>query len=179
MAAARGYCVAISAGWRGRRFSPVVTRADRVWSICHGNRAGGTGVEGEIAVMVDPVLSTGTRKSMNSQVVTQPLRLTRSAPVARLSDYAQLVRPKIAAMVLVTALLGMFLANRSPDGLSVTLMLIGTALVTAGASTFNQFVERRSDARMKRTASRPLPAGRLNLTEVVLFGLLTTVSGLI
>ena len=107
---------------------------------------------------------------MNSQL-TQPVELATLA--GRLSDYIQLVRPKIAAMVLVTALLGMFLANPSPDGFSVALMLVGTALVTAGASTFNQFVQRRSDARLKRTATRPPPAGRPHLTQVVLFGLLT------
>lgn len=123
------------------------------------------------------LLSVGLTESMNSRITT-PVSLAPPTAAARLSDYAQLVRPKIAAMVLVTALLGMFLANPSPDALSVTLMLVGTALVTAGASTFNQFVERRIDARMKRTATRPLPAGRLTTTEVVLFGLLTTVAGL-
>jgi protoheme IX farnesyltransferase len=83
-------------------------------------------------------------------------------------------------MVLVTALLGMFLAGGTDvQAWAVLLMLTGTGLVAAGASTFNQFVERRSDARMQRTEGRPLPAGRLGLTEVVLFGLLTTVGGLI
>src|SRR5262245_48177362 len=99
---------------------------------------------------------------MNSQLTTS-VRLSPLTRFGRLRDYVQLTRPKIGAMVLVTALLGMFLANGAPDVGSVALMLAGTALVTAGASTFNQFVERRSDARMKRTASRPLPAGRLNL----------------
>jgi protoheme IX farnesyltransferase len=116
---------------------------------------------------------------MNSQVTTTVVELAPLTRAGRLSDYVQLVRPKIAVMVLVTAVLGMFLADRTPDAVSVALMLVGTGLVTAGASTFNQFVERRSDARMKRTASRPLPAGRLSLTEVVLFGLLTTVGGLV
>src|SRR5262249_36464028 len=90
-------------------------------------------------------------------------------------DHLQLVRPRIAVMVLITALLGMFLAGGTDIGAgSVVLMLVGTALVTAGASTFNQFVERRSDARMHRTENRPLPAKRLSITEVVSFGLLTT-----
>jgi protoheme IX farnesyltransferase len=116
---------------------------------------------------------------MNSQVVTASVEIAPLTAARRLSDYVSLVRPKIGVMVLVTALLGMFLANRSPDMLSVMLMLVGTGLVTAGASTFNQFVERRTDAKMTRTASRPLPSGRLNLTEVVLFGLLTTVGGMV
>ena len=55
---------------------------------------------------------------MNSQVIT-PEKLTPLARTGRLTDYVQLVRPKIAAMVLVTALLGMFLASRSPDAPAV------------------------------------------------------------
>lgn len=99
---------------------------------------------------------------------------------SRWREYAQLARPKITAMVLITAALAYYLGGASStDALPLTLLLVGTTLVSTGASTLNQFVERRSDALMRRTASRPLPAGRLGLTEVVLFGLFTTVGGLV
>jgi protoheme IX farnesyltransferase len=62
--------------------------------------------------------------------------------------------------------------------MSLLWTLLGTALVTAGASTFNQLLERRSDARMVRTENRPLPAGRLGVAEVAVFGFVTTLSGL-
>ena len=56
-------------------------------------------------------------------------------------------------------------------------VLFGTALVAAGASTLNQLIERRSDARMRRTENRPLPAGRLQPLEVLLFGALLGAGG--
>jgi protoheme IX farnesyltransferase len=116
---------------------------------------------------------------MNSQLVIRA-EIAQRALLPRAADYLALTRPKIGAMVLVTAALGMFQAiAATPDAAAVGLMLLGTGLVSAGASTFNQFVERRSDGRMKRTAGRPLPAGRLNVSQVVLFGVLLTVGGLV
>src|SRR5262245_39295986 len=107
------------------------------------------------------------------RIVTRPRN-------SRWDDYLQLTRPRLTLMVLVTVLLGMFLAGGgSQSAWDIALMLLGTGLVSAGASIFNQFVERRSDARMQRTENRPLPAGRLGITEVVSFGLLSTVGGLI
>jgi protoheme IX farnesyltransferase len=55
--------------------------------------------------------------------------------------------------------------------------LLGTALVAAGASALNQLLERRSDALMRRTENRPLPAGRLHPTEVLVFGFALGLSG--
>lgn len=98
---------------------------------------------------------------------------------ARLGDYVQLTRPKIAVMVLVTAALGMLLADPSPDAASMLLMLIGTAMVTAGASAANQLAERRSDSRMQRTENRPLPSGRIRHSEAMGFVIATTLIGLV
>jgi protoheme IX farnesyltransferase len=115
---------------------------------------------------------------MATQVVTTA-EVTSLPLAGRLSDYAQLVRPKIAVMVLVTTLLGALLAGHGKvDGIALLWTLLGTALVTAGASAINQLQERRSDARMLRTENRPLPAGRLGSVEVMVFGLLATVVGL-
>ena len=57
--------------------------------------------------------------------------------------------------------------------------LLGTALVAAGAAALNQLLEREYDAKMRRTASRPLPSGRLQPTTVMLFGGVCSVAGLI
>ncbi|MFL5338699.1 MAG: heme o synthase [Gemmataceae bacterium] len=115
---------------------------------------------------------------MPSQVIST-VEVAQKARASRVADYLALTRPKIGAMVLVTALLGMFLAGGEHPAWVVALMLVGTGLVSAGASTFNQFVERRTDARMKRTADRPLPSGRIGITQVVLFGVFLTVGGLV
>ncbi len=102
---------------------------------------------------------------MSTELITRA-EITPLPLVARLGDYVQLSRPRIAVMVLVTAWLGMLLAGGEAGSAAVVLMLTGVALVTAGASAFNQLAERRSDARMLRTENRPLPAGRIGSREV-------------
>src|SRR6185295_2415411 len=106
---------------------------------------------------------------------------TRRAPwVARLTDYAELTKPKIAALVLVTEAVAGFVVGW-PAGQPLVLLnaLAGTALIAASASALNQWLERESDAQMERTAGRPLPAGRLTPREVLLFGLVTALAGAI
>lgn len=111
-----------------------------------------------------------TQVAARTEVVPLPL-------AARLGDYVQLARPRIGVMVLVTAGLGMLLAGVTVDVSSIALMLVGTGLVTIGASALNQLVERRSDARMHRTENRPLPAGRLTSGEVLIVGGLASLLG--
>jgi protoheme IX farnesyltransferase len=96
----------------------------------------------------------------------------------RLADYVALTKPRVLVLVLFTVAAGALLA----DGMRVHLwtlfhVLFGTALVAAGASALNQWMERRSDGRMRRTENRPLPAGRLQPREVLLFGVLLGVGG--
>lgn len=55
--------------------------------------------------------------------------------------------------------------------------MLGTLLVASSASALNQFLERRLDLRMDRTADRPLPAGRLSVAEVITFSVVTIVAG--
>jgi protoheme IX farnesyltransferase len=96
---------------------------------------------------------------------------TRVATRARCADYLQLTRPRLCAMVLLTVGTGTILASLGrPDWRIVTHVLVGTALVAAGASALNQWLEREVDARMRRTRDRPLPAGRLQPCEVLVFG---------
>lgn len=91
---------------------------------------------------------------------------------ARLADFVELTKPRISAMVLVTVTVGYTLATHGVWEWSVLLpALLGIALVASASSAWNQWLERRTDARMPRTASRPLPSGRLSGTEVLAFGL--------
>lgn len=114
---------------------------------------------------------------MSTQIATR-IEVTPVPLAVKLGDYLQLTRPKIAVMVLITTGLGMLLAGGALDATTVALTLIGTGLVTAGASAGNQLIERRSDARMTRTETRPLPAGRMTGSEVLAFTMLTTALGL-
>jgi protoheme IX farnesyltransferase len=97
---------------------------------------------------------------------------------ARTADYVSLTKPRVAVLVLFTVAAGALLAG----GPAVPLLLVvhavlGTALVAAGASALNQWLERHTDAQMRRTENRPLPAGRLSPVEVVVFGAVLGVAG--
>lgn len=90
---------------------------------------------------------------------------------ARLADYRELAKPRIAAMALLTVSIGYFLADPAGDVVVTCLhALIGVGLVAAASGTLNQFLERTSDAKMIRTANRPLPSGRLSSNEALAFG---------
>lgn len=86
--------------------------------------------------------------------------------------YSDLVKARLTMLVLLTTLVGFYMGfNRgSMDYLLMFHALFGTALVASGAAALNQLLEREYDARMRRTASRPLPAGRLQPVTVMLFG---------
>lgn len=93
--------------------------------------------------------------------------------------FADLVKARLTLLVLLTTCVGFYLGERGPvDGLMFH-ALLGTALVAAGAAALNQLLERDYDARMHRTASRPLPSGRLQPATVAIFGGLCSVAGLI
>jgi heme o synthase len=102
----------------------------------------------------------------------------RSAWIARLVDYIELTKPRILALELVTVVAGAHLA--APWGIEPVVLLhavIGAALVAASAGAFNQWWEKLADARMVRTAGRPLPSGRLTDWQVITFGAATLVAG--
>ncbi|NOS99566.1 MAG: protoheme IX farnesyltransferase [Phycisphaerales bacterium] len=98
------------------------------------------------------------------------------------ANYAMLCKPRMTALIVVAAAAGFYLAHDgSPwaDALPrVLAMSIGTALLAIGAGTFNQIIERRWDARMRRTADRPIPTGRMSIAAAIRFGLATAAIGL-
>ena len=98
---------------------------------------------------------------------------------SRIADLLQLTKPGIMVMVLVTAALGFFLGGggRLDPGLLVP-ALLGIALAGGAGNALNMAMEWRSDARMSRTAGRPLPAGRLSPAEAVAWGTGAGLAGL-
>ncbi len=91
-----------------------------------------------------------------------------------LADYVALAKPRVSAMVLLTAAGGFYLGSLasgiSPFHLGLVRALLGIAMVTAGSSVLNQALERKTDRRMPRTASRPMAMGRIGLTHGLLLG---------
>jgi protoheme IX farnesyltransferase len=103
---------------------------------------------------------------------------TRPAWLARLTDFVELTKPRIVALELVTVIVAYHLA--SPHGVDAWVLLhtlVGAAAVAASAGALNQWWEQASDARMSRTADRPLPAGRLMAWQVIAFAVVTLALG--
>lgn len=97
---------------------------------------------------------------------------------SKLRDYYTLTKPEVNLLILMTTSAGYYMASRGPlrvAGLINT--LIGTLLVASGTATLNQWMERTWDGQMRRTARRPLPAGRVSSGEALIFGVLLSVTG--
>lgn len=95
------------------------------------------------------------------------------------ADLLELTKPRITMMVVLTAGIGALLATRGEmPRMTVLWALIGTTLVSGGASAINQILERESDARMQRTRNRPLPAGRLGTGAAWAFSVGITALGM-
>ena len=102
----------------------------------------------------------------------------RAALLGRLSDYWVLTKPEVNFLVVMSTLAGFYVALRGPLDIILLLnTLLGTLLVASGTGTLNQYIERRSDAWMRRTARRPLPAGRIRAVEALVFGILLAIGG--
>ncbi|HXY10186.1 MAG TPA: heme o synthase [Terriglobales bacterium] len=105
-------------------------------------------------------------------------RTDRVTLSSQLRDYYTLTKPEVNLLILMTTSAGYYLASRGPFRLAGLLnTLLGTLLVASGTATLNQWMERVWDGLMRRTASRPLPAGRVSAREAFWFGTLLSVAG--
>ena len=108
------------------------------------------------------------------------MEVALTAAPARVTDYIELTKPRITFLVLLTTAVGYAVGAEASFHPGVFIALLaGTALVSGGASALNQWAERDADARMARTAARPLPTGRLAPGEALAFGLALSAVGLI
>jgi protoheme IX farnesyltransferase len=97
-----------------------------------------------------------------------------------LGDWLVLAKARITALVLVTTAAGFILGSRADVDLGLLgITLVGTALSAAGAGALNQVAERRVDALMRRTASRPVAAGRIAPLHGLGFGLAAGSAGVL
>lgn len=103
---------------------------------------------------------------------------TLSIARSRIADYVALAKPELTLLSVLTATCGAFLAVGPLWPSSAILhTVIGTFLVGSGAGILNQFLEREYDSLMRRTAHRPLPAGRVRPLEAGGLGVLVAVAG--
>jgi protoheme IX farnesyltransferase len=109
--------------------------------------------------------------------VSQDLALKQPTPAWR--DYVQLTKPRITLFCLLMTIGGAAMAPDSLKASVVIFTLIGTAFSVASANALNMFIERESDKLMKRTASRPLPTGRISAQSALIFALLLGVASVL
>jgi protoheme IX farnesyltransferase len=97
---------------------------------------------------------------------------TATADTSRPALYLALTKPDVSFLVVMTTVAGYALGTRGPlDWMRMAHAVFGTTLIAAGTSALNHFLERDTDALMRRTASRPLPSGQLSPREALWFAL--------
>jgi heme o synthase len=118
-------------------------------------------------------------------IVTEQLASSRAQDGrfcgSTLSDYWALTKPEVNFLILITTGVGFYLGcgneARPLSAMSLFNTLLGTLLVASGTGTLNQYIERRFDAQMRRTARRPAAAGRLKPQAVLALGMALAVVG--
>ena len=90
---------------------------------------------------------------------------------ARLSDFAALTKPRVMALAVFTALVGMCIAPGSLDPLLGSIAVLAIAAGAGAAGVLNMWYDADIDALMSRTAMRPIPQGRVSRSEALTFGL--------
>ncbi len=97
---------------------------------------------------------------------------------SRANDYYELTKPRMNFLVLVTTMVGYYMAVTKPsDWRQLLPTLIGTGLTAAGSAVLNQLIEREHDKLMPRTRLRPLPTGRVSPLEASIYGVALAVVG--
>jgi heme o synthase len=110
-----------------------------------------------------------------------PLSISRNRFVSLLRDYSELTKTNVTSLIVMTAWCGYFFGAQKA-GVSwlnwgLFHALLGIAVVSSGTAALNEVMEHDVDAHMRRTANRPLPAGRMSLLHATLLGVILTVGG--
>jgi protoheme IX farnesyltransferase len=97
----------------------------------------------------------------------------KSIVIAHAHEYLELTKPRVVALIVFTALVGMFLAVPGMPPLDKLLLgTLGIALAAGSAAAINHLLDQQADAVMARTRSRPLPTGQLRSTQAGMFAVL-------
>jgi len=138
------------------------------------------------AAPVSPVISAPP--TVEDQAVVSSEKATTEHPhlragetASRIADYAELFKFRVTALVVMTAWAGFYLGSMR-SGISsiqpgLIAALVGIGLVSAGSAALNEALERKLDARMIRTAKRPMASGRISLPHGLLLGMVAIVAG--
>jgi protoheme IX farnesyltransferase len=113
--------------------------------------------------------------------LTLPLSGFRNRVTLHFRDYAELTKLRVTTLIVMTAWCGYFFgaqkAGVSWFSLGLLHALIGIGLVSSGTAALNEVMEHDIDAHMRRTARRPIPAGRMSLAHAMIVGLVASIGG--
>ena len=120
------------------------------------------------------------RRSAFAELSSSALQGHHLEGSALLSEYWALTKPEVNFLILITTFVGFYLASAAEGRFSFAGLfntLLGTLLIASGTGALNQYVERKFDAQMRRTARRPAATGRLRPSAVLAFGTALAVTG--
>jgi len=107
------------------------------------------------------------------------LRSATDRRALRVNDYIELTKPRLTTLSVLTTLAGYYIGSDGVIRGDVLLhTLLGSFLVGGGCGALNMYMEHEHDSRMRRTAHRPIPAGRLTPLEVLVFGVVIGLGGI-
>ncbi|MFQ5756853.1 MAG: heme o synthase [Acidiferrobacterales bacterium] len=116
-------------------------------------------------------------KSQNPAVSVFTSHRRAKVPVR---EYFALTKPKVVALIVFTAVVGMFLSTPGLVPWDILILATaGIALAAGAAATINHFVEQHSDALMARTRDRPLPAGQINTRGAIVFAAVLAIASML
>ncbi|MDN3596281.1 heme o synthase [Zunongwangia endophytica] len=96
-----------------------------------------------------------------------------------LSDFKEITKMRLAISVVFSSVAGYFLGAETVDFVTVLLLSIGGYFMVGASNAYNQIIERDLDALMDRTKNRPIPAGRMSITNAFIIASLFTILGLV
>ena len=113
-------------------------------------------------------------------LLQKPIAIEKSfSPGAKIQDYVQLTKMRLSGLVVFSAAMGFVIATRGDfSWTKLITLIVGGFLVTGSSNAFNQIIERDLDKLMKRTATRPLPDGRMSLVEAILAASIMGITGI-
>ena len=123
----------------------------------------------------------GEPEKREMSTLSQALAVPGGRFACQMRDYAELTKSRVTSLIVMTAWCGYFFASRQAGASSWNFglfhALLGIGLVSSGTAALNEVMERDTDRHMRRTALRPLPAGRMSMLHGALVGGLLTVGG--
>lgn len=147
------------------------------------NRLTGISVNTQVFALV--CLRFGSRNSTTTimNAMTQPLDLTliRRQATSLFRDYAELMKARVTTLIVMTAWCGYYFGAQKAGvswwSLGLFHALFGIGLVSSGTAALNEVMEHNVDGQMRRTAQRPLPAGRMSVLHATLAGVIAALGG--